>query len=158
MPKKRPTISKMASSRPVWVQIVTSIQEPTTIMLLTWGFLLECTRAYLVNCMKIAQMSRNQLQWAYDSYPRLYERAFQLKVSFTLWTKSPWKGRILQRDSQFPQLYRITPDTGPSAQVWTHEWNMACVTEKPVWRHRSDFENSKANKTDALNAILARWD
>ena len=64
-------------------------------MLLTWGFLLECMRAYLVNCMKIAQMSRNQLQWAYDSYPRLYERAFQLKVSFTLWTKSPWKGKLL---------------------------------------------------------------
>ena len=74
---------------------ITSIQEPTTIMLLTWGFLLECMRAYLVNCMKIAQMSRNQLQWAYESYPRLYERAFQLKVSFTLWTKSPWKGKLL---------------------------------------------------------------
>ena len=35
---------------------------------------------------------------------------------------------------------------------------VACVTEKPVWRHLSDFLNSKGNKTDVLNALLARWD
>ena len=35
---------------------------------------------------------------------------------------------------------------------------VACVTEKPVWRHLPDFLNSKGNKTDALNALLARWD
>ena len=49
-----------------------------------------------------------------------------------------------------------------TCQAWLScqpdEWNMACVTEKPVWRHLSDFLNSKGNKTDVLNALLARWD